>query len=210
MTQVVIIDNYDSFTYNLEQAVGTLLGEGKVLVRRNDAITAASLADLQPTHLIISPGPGRPRDAGNSNSIISHWAGKTPILGVCLGHQCIAEVFGGKIVPARRCMHGKTSMIRHDGKGIFRGLPNPFRAMRYHSLTVEPAGLRGDFVISAYTPEGEIMALRSEKLAVEGVQFHPESFATEVGMTILQNFLSADSATFAASRSQPLRLPGRY
>jgi len=205
MAQVVIIDNYDSFTYNLEQAVGTLLDVGKVLVRRNDEITAASLADLQPTHLIISPGPGRPRDAGNSNSIVSHWAGKMPILGVCLGHQCIAEVFGGKIVPAQRCMHGKTSLIHHDGKGIFRGLPNPFRAMRYHSLAVEPAGLRGDFVISAYSQEGEIMALRGERLAIEGVQFHPESFATEVGMMILQNFLKTTIPQRADSN--PLRVP---
>ena len=187
---MVIIDNYDSFTYNLVQAVGSLLGDGQVQVLRNDEVTAESLASYQPTHIIFSPGPCTPNEAGNSNDIIAHWAGKLPILGVCLGHQCIAKVFGAKIVRADRCMHGKTSLIYHDGIAIFEGLTNPFRAMRYHSLIIEVENLNSDFVITARSEKDEIMAIRNENLKIEGLQFHPESFATPEGTTLLANFLA--------------------
>ena len=187
MKRVLLIDNYDSFTYNLVQAVGVLGAQVEVL--RNDAVTAEGLAAYDLTHLIFSPGPGRPMDAGNSNAIISAWAGKVPILGVCLGHQCIAEVFGAKIVHADRCMHGKTSMIHHDARGIFEHLPSPFCAMRYHSLIVQAKRLDKRFVVTAKTSEGELMGIRCEELAIESVQFHPESFATERRAVLLGNFL---------------------
>jgi len=185
---VIIIDNYDSFTYNLLQAVAVLGGNPQVL--RNDSVTADSLLSYHPTHLVFSPGPCTPKEAGNSNDIISHWAGKVPILGVCLGHQCIGQVFGGTIVRARRCMHGKTSEIHHDGETIFKDIPNPFQAMRYHSLIVDPEGLKDGFVISARSESEEIMAIRNEQLCLEGVQFHPESFATSYGPKLLENFLN--------------------
>ena len=190
MARVVIIDNYDSFTYNLVQAVAVLSGGPEIQVYRNDAITGEELETYQPTHLIFSPGPCTPKEAGNSNEIIKYWAGKAAILGVCLGHQCIAEAFGGKVARAERCMHGKTSQIKHDGKTIFTGIENPFTAMRYHSLIVEPAELNGEFKVTASTEQDEIMGIRSEKLKIEGVQFHPESFGTPVGANILQNFLN--------------------
>ena len=189
MKKVVVIDNYDSFTYNLVQAVATLPGSPEVQVFRNDAVTGEQLLQYHPTHLIFSPGPCTPNHTGNSREIIEYWAGKVPILGVCLGHQCLAQVFGAKIVRAKKCMHGKTSLIHHDSKGVFKGLPTPFRAMRYHSLIVDPETLNTDFTLSARTDTNEIMAIRNDRLILEGVQFHPESFATEHGTTILENFL---------------------
>jgi len=190
MKRVVIIDNYDSFTYNLVQAVAVLSDGPEIQVYRNDAVTGEELEAHRPTHLIFSPGPCTPQEAGNSNAIIKYWAGKAAILGVCLGHQCVAEVFGGKVGRAKRCMHGKTSQIHHDGKTIFAGIETPFTAMRYHSLIVEPAQLNGEFAVTAKTEQDEIMGIRSEKLKIEGVQFHPESFGTPVGAEILQNFLN--------------------
>ena len=196
MKRVVIIDNYDSFTYNLVQAVAVLPGEPAVEVLRNDAVGGSDLEKLRPSHLIISPGPCTPQKAHNSNEIIRFWAGKIPILGVCLGHQCIAEVFGGKVVRAQCCMHGKTSLIYHDCRGVFAGLSNPFQAMRYHSLVIDTAGLDSDFVITARTSptlpadQQEIMGIRNQQLNIEGLQFHPESFATNQGPQILENFLS--------------------
>jgi len=189
MARVVIIDNYDSFTYNLVQAVAVLPGGPKIQVFRNDAIFGRDLEAYQPTHLIFSPGPCTPKEAGNSNEIIRCWAGKAAILGVCLGHQCIAEAFGGKVARAERCMHGKTSRIHHDGKTIYTGIENPFTAMRYHSLMVDPAPDNGDFEVTATTEQGEIMGIRNEKLKIEGVQFHPESFGTPEGNALLNNFL---------------------
>jgi len=189
MKRVVIIDNYDSFTYNLVQAVAILSGGPEIRVYRNDAIRGEDLERYQPTHLIFSPGPCTPKEAGNSSEIIHFWAGKAAILGVCLGHQCIAEAFGGKILRAKRCMHGKTSQIHHDGKTIYAGIENPFTAMRYHSLIVEPAQINGDFKVTATSEQDEIMGIRNEKLKIEGVQFHPESFGTPAGAKLLQNFL---------------------
>jgi anthranilate synthase/aminodeoxychorismate synthase-like glutamine amidotransferase len=189
MARIVIIDNYDSFTYNLVQAVAVLSGGPVIEVFRNDAITGEELEANRPTHLIFSPGPCTPNEAGNSNEIIKYWAGKVAILGVCLGHQCIAEVFGGTVGRAHRCMHGKTSLIHHDGKTIYAGIENPFSAMRYHSLIVDPAPGNGDFEVTATTEQDEIMGIRNEKLKIEGVQFHPESFGTPVGAKILENFL---------------------
>ena len=191
MKQIVIIDNYDSFTYNLMQAVAGLAGDINVRVVRNDAVTASDLKKLEPTHLIISPGPGCPEQAGNSNDIIARWAGKVPILGVCLGHQCIGQVFGARIVRAHRCMHGKTSWIQHDRQTIFQGLSNPLLVMRYHSLIVNPRKLNRQFVISARSEIGEIMGIRCPRLALEGVQFHPESFAGNQGDSLLKNFLNS-------------------
>ena len=204
MARVMIIDNYDSFTYNLVQAVAVLPGGPEIQVYRNDAIWGQDLEGYQPTHLIFSPGPCTPKEAGNSNEIIRYWAGKAAILGVCLGHQCIAEAFGGKVARAERCMHGKTSQIHHDGKTIFTGIENPFTAMRYHSLIVEPAQLNGAFKVTARTEQDEIMGIRSEKWKIEGVQFHPESFGTPVGAKILQNFLNPDSPDKFVENSENL------
>ena len=190
---IVIVDNYDSFTYNLVQRIGEL-GKGyEVRVFRNDVIGPEAVAnEYEPTHLIISPGPCTPDEAGLSCDFIRYFHGKIPILGVCLGHQCIGQVFGGKIVRAERLMHGKTSEIRHDGKGVFTGLPNPFVATRYHSLIVDPAGLDADFELTAWTVDrGELMGIRSKTHPTEGVQFHPESFLTEVGHDLLANFLNS-------------------
>ena len=185
---ILIIDNYDSFTYNLVQYLGELGEELKVY--RNDKITVPEIEGLKPKRIVISPGPGEPRDAGISNEVIKHFAGKIPILGVCLGEQAIAEVFGGKVVRSGRLMHGKTSEIHHDGKTIFKGLPDPFTATRYHSLIVEKSSLPDCFEISAWTDEDEIMGLRHKEHKVEGVQFHPESILTSAGKTLLRNFLS--------------------
>ncbi len=182
----LLIDTYDSFTYNLAQALGTLGAE--VIVKRNDAVNAASAKKLKPTHLVISPGPGSPKDAGVSNALLKHFAGKTPILGVCLGHQCIGHVFGGRVVRAPRLMHGKLSRIYHDQRGIFRDLPNPFDATRYHSLIVEEK-LPRDLEVTAHTSEGEVMGLRHKRFPIEGVQFHPESLMTKEGPALLRNFL---------------------
>ena len=189
MKRVVIIDNYDSFTYNLVQAVAVLEGVASVEVVRNDAVEAVELGSYEPTHLIFSPGPCTPNEAGRSVEIIRYWAGKVPMRGVCLGHPCIAAAFGGRVVRAKQCMHGKTSLVHHDGRGIFFGLDNPFRAMRYHALIVEQGELEGDFEISARSETEEIMGIRNEKMRIEGVQFHPESFGTVSGGKLLKNFL---------------------
>ena len=192
MPRVVVIDNYDSFTFNLVQYLGELGAE--VLVFRNDAIPPEKIAELEPTHLVISPGPCTPNEAGISVEVIRQYAGKVPILGVCLGHQAIEQAFGGRIVRAKRLMHGKTSPIRHDGKTIFTDLPNPFEATRYHSLVVERASLPACLEISAVSEDdGEIMGVRHKdfppEVAIEGVQFHPESILTAVGKELLRNFL---------------------
>lgn len=189
---IAVIDNYDSFTYNLVQRIGELPNSPEILVFRNDAIAPAELEERhRPTHLIISPGPCTPNEAGQSMDMIRHFHGKIPVLGVCLGHQCMGQVFGGTVVRAGRLMHGKTSEIRHDGRGVFAGLPNPFTATRYHSLVVDPAGLSDEFVQTAWTvDQNELMGIRSTRHPTEGVQFHPESFLTEVGHTILANFLA--------------------
>jgi len=187
---ILLIDNYDSFTYNLVQRLGELDPEIDLEVHRNDKITVAEVEAKAPTHLIISPGPCTPREGGVSNDLIRHFAGRLPILGVCLGHQCIAYTFGARIVRADRLMHGKTSMIYHDGRTIFAGVPNPFEATRYHSLIVDPDTVPDAFEVSAWTDQDEIMGLRHTQFALEGVQFHPESFLTEVGPTLLRNFLN--------------------
>ena len=190
--RIVVVDNYDSFTWNLVQL---LYGNGReVVVRRNDEVDAETLEDLAPSHVVISPGPGRPEDAGATCAIVDRWAERVPILGVCLGHQAIAAVFGGAVGAAGSLMHGKPSPIAHDGRTIFGGLPSPFVAGRYHSLAVERAGLPAELEVSAGTTGGEIMALRHASLAVEGVQFHPESILTPEGDRLLANFLALDRA----------------
>ena len=189
---VFVLDNYDSFTYNLVQYLGEL-GE-QVEVRRNDQITPAEIEALQPHHILISPGPCTPQEAGISMDLIRHFAGKTPVLGVCLGHQAIGAAFGGKVIRARNVMHGKTSRIEHDGRTIFRDMPSPMTATRYHSLIVAEKGLPAELEVSAETrdPDGTrvIMGLRHKSAPVEGVQFHPESVLTESGRKLLKNFLS--------------------
>ncbi len=192
--RVVLIDNYDSFTYNLAQYLGELGAE--VMVFRNDAVTIEQIEALQPTHLVISPGPGTPADAGISNEVIRRLGPRIPVLGVCLGHQCIAEVFGGRVVRAPRLMHGKTSLIQHDGKGLFAGIPDPFQATRYHSLIVQTP-LPAILEVTATTPEGEVMALRHRHYPIFGVQFHPESVLTQHGKDLLLNFLSLKRQTAA-------------
>ena len=189
---ILVIDNYDSFTYNLVQRIGELDQPHERRSVRNDRMPPEQAeAELSPTHLIISPGPGAPDDAGMSCDYIRRFHGKIPILGVCLGHQCIGQVFGGKVIRADRMMHGKTSEISHDGKGVFAGLPNPFVATRYHSLIVDPEGLDPDIEHTAFTVDRhELMGLRSRTHPTEGVQFHPESFLTEVGHAMLRSFLS--------------------
>ncbi|MCS6284786.1 MAG: Anthranilate synthase, component [Nitrospirota bacterium] len=184
---LLMIDNYDSFTYNLVQYLGEL-GED-VRVYRNDKITLQQIEDLRPDRIVISPGPCTPKEAGVSVETIRQFAGRMPILGVCLGHQSLGVAFGGEVIRAQRLMHGKTSMISHDGKTIFHGLPNPFEATRYHSLLVNPKNLPDCLEVSAKTAEGEIMGLRHRTLGVEGVQFHPESILTKSGKDLLRNFL---------------------
>ena len=185
--RLLLIDNYDSFTYNLVQAF-LMLG-AEVIVHRNDALTVQQAKELAPTHLCISPGPGTPYDAGVSMEMIRAFAGIVPVFGVCLGHQSITEVFGGKVVRAGRLMHGKTSMVMHDGQGLFAGLPDPCEVGRYHSLIAQPESLPPELVVTARTAEGEIMGLRHQTLVVEGVQFHPESVLTPDGPTLMANFL---------------------
>lgn len=187
---LVIIDNYDSFTYNLVQAIGGL--GVQVEVFRNDQVDIAFIEGLRPDRLLISPGPCSPEKAGISIAAIRHFAGKIPILGVCLGHQSVGEAFGGKTVRASRLMHGKTSPISHDGKGIFCNLPNPFEAMRYHSLVVRESDLPACLQVTARSDQGELMGLRHKELAIEGVQFHPESIMTPDGVSLLKNFLRDD------------------
>ncbi len=184
---LLVIDNYDSFTYNLVQYLGEL-GE-EVRVVRNDEIAAADIAGLAPSKIVISPGPCTPNEAGISLEVIRSYAGKIPILGVCLGHQAIGQAFGGTIVRAARVMHGKTSKIFHDGRGVFTGLPNPFEATRYHSLLIERTSVPECLEVTARTADEEIMAVRHKSLPVEGVQFHPESFLTTAGKDLLRNFL---------------------
>jgi len=185
---IAVIDNYDSFTYNLVQYLGTLGAE--VEVYRNDAIAVEELARHKLEGLVISPGPGEPRDAGISEEAIRRLSGTVPILGVCLGHQALGEVFGGRVVRAQRLMHGKTSPILHKGRGIFAGLDNPFEATRYHSLIVERESLPATLELMAWTPEGEIMGLKHESHETWGVQFHPESVLTASGLKLIENFLT--------------------
>lgn len=184
---ILLIDNYDSFTYNLVQYLGELGGSCQVY--RNDHLPLEKIPEIGARYLVISPGPCTPAEAGISQEAIRALAGRLPILGVCLGHQCIGAAFGGRIIRAGRLMHGKCSLIYHDGKTIFRGLPNPFEAIRYHSLLIERETLPDCLEISAETKEGEIMGVRHKKWAVEGVQFHPESIMTQGGKTLLRNFL---------------------
>ncbi|MCR4299996.1 MAG: aminodeoxychorismate/anthranilate synthase component II [Sulfuricaulis sp.] len=185
---LLMIDNYDSFTYNLVQYLGEL-GED-VRVYRNDQITVPEIEKLKPDHIVISPGPCTPNEAGVSVETIQKLGGKFPILGVCLGHQSIGQAYGGKIVRAKQLMHGKTSMIRHENKGVFVGLPNPFEATRYHSLVIEPDSMPQELEVTARTDDGEIMGVRHKTLPVEGVQFHPESILTQHGHDMLRNFLT--------------------
>jgi anthranilate synthase/aminodeoxychorismate synthase-like glutamine amidotransferase len=188
MGRIVMIDNYDSFTYNLVQYLGEL--DAAVTVHRNDAIDLAGVQALAPAAIVISPGPCTPAEAGISVSVLREFAGKIPMLGVCLGHQCIGEAFGGKVVRAGRLMHGKTSPVTHDGRTIFAGLSNPFEAMRYHSLLVDSRTLPACLEVSARSAEGEIMAVRHREYPIEGVQFHPESIGTPEGKNLLRNFLA--------------------
>lgn len=190
--RILLIDNYDSFTYNLVQAFRAQGAE--VLIYRNDRIEVSEALALEPTHLVISPGPGHPRDAGNSVAMIDAFAGRTPILGVCLGHQCIVSHFGGEIVRADRLMHGKTSFVQHDNETLFAGLPAPFEAGRYHSLIAAPARLPDSLRVSAQTERGEIMAVRHRQLPIEGVQFHPESVLTPNGDALMANFMRIEAS----------------
>ncbi len=193
---LVIIDNYDSFTYNIVQTIAAnALDDGRVediRVFRNDKISIGELEELQPDRLLISPGPCTPKDAGISIEAIRYFAGKIPILGVCLGHQAIGEAFGGRVVRADRIMHGKTSPMHHDGKGVFADLSDPFDGMRYHSLIVEKSTLPECFEITCLTDEGELMGFRHKELVIEGVQFHPESIMTPAGIMLLKNFMNID------------------
>jgi anthranilate synthase/aminodeoxychorismate synthase-like glutamine amidotransferase len=193
---ILLIDNYDSFTYNLVQRLGELDRNLDVRVFRNDQITVEQVAELKPSHIILSPGPCTPREAGVSNDVLRRFAPTIPMLGVCLGHQCIGHVFGGEIVRNDRIMHGKTSPIYHDGQGVFRGLSNPFEATRYHSLVIRRDTFTNpDFVICAWTKEGEIMGVRHRSWPLHGVQFHPESFLTIEGPRLLKNFLEITAST---------------
>jgi len=189
---ILMIDNYDSFTYNLVQYLGEL-GQ-KLVVVRNDQVTLEEIKQRNPQSIVISPGPGSPKDAGISNALINAFAGSIPILGVCLGHQCIGEVFGGQVVRAGRLMHGKTSPIYHRKTGLFRNLPSPFEATRYHSLIVRRRGLPKALAVTAWTKEGEIMGLQHVRDPVYGVQFHPESILTKAGKDLLRNFLALSQA----------------
>ncbi|MDF3128159.1 aminodeoxychorismate/anthranilate synthase component II [Kiritimatiellaeota bacterium B1221] len=186
---ILVIDNYDSFTYNLVQYLGILGAEVKV--ERNDEIDLAGIEALNPERILVSPGPCSPAEAGISVDVIRHFAGKIPVFGVCLGHQSIGHAFGGKVVRADRLMHGKTSPMHHDGTSVFKNMPNPFDATRYHSLIVEKASLPDCLRVTAWTEEGEIMGLAHKELPVFGVQFHPESVLTQDGMTLMRNFLEA-------------------
>ncbi|MDR3631360.1 MAG: aminodeoxychorismate/anthranilate synthase component II [Desulfocapsaceae bacterium] len=193
---IVIIDNYDSFTYNIVQTIAAnCIREGRkadIRVFRNDAISIAEIEAMNPDRLLVSPGPCTPAEAGISIEAIRHFGGRIPVLGVCLGHQSIGEAFGGRTVRAGRIMHGKTSPMHHDGRGIFTSLPNPFDGMRYHSLVIEEQGMPDCLVVTARTDQGELMGVRHRSLMVEGVQFHPESIMTPAGITLLQNFMSPD------------------
>ncbi|WP_406693426.1 aminodeoxychorismate/anthranilate synthase component II [Singulisphaera sp. Ch08] len=186
---IVLIDNYDSFTYNLVQRLGEIDPSLDLLVVRNDQITLEEIAAKRPTHIIISPGPCTPLEAGISNAVVERFAPTIPLLGVCLGHQCIGHTLGAKVVRAERIMHGKTSQIHHDGKGVYLGLPNPFQATRYHSLLIQPDTVPESLEVVAWTEEGEIMGVRHKTFPMEGVQYHPESFLTHDGTQLLRNFI---------------------
>ena len=186
---IVLIDNYDSFTYNLVQRLGEIDPSIDLLVARNDEITPDEIEAKSPSHVIISPGPCTPLEAGVSNAVVERFGPKIPLLGVCLGHQCIGHTFGAKVVRADRIMHGKTSRIHHDGKGVYLGLSNPFEATRYHSLVIQPGTLPDAFEVVARTEEDEIMGVRHKTWPLEGVQYHPESFLTLEGTKLLKNFL---------------------
>jgi anthranilate synthase/aminodeoxychorismate synthase-like glutamine amidotransferase len=187
---IVLIDNYDSFTYNLVQRLGEMDRAIELVVYRNDQITLEQVEEIRPSHIIISPGPCTPREAGISNDILRRFAARVPILGVCLGHQCIGHVFGGEVIRNYRIMHGKTSPIFHDDQGVFAGLSNPFEATRYHSLVIKRETWNNpDFVVGAWTEEGEIMGVRHKTWPLHGVQFHPESFLTLQGPKLLENFI---------------------
>jgi len=194
---IFLVDNYDSFTYNLVQRLGEIDPTLDLTVRRNDKITVDEIEAIGPTHLILSPGPCTPNEAGISMACAQRFAGKIPVMGVCLGHQSIAQSFGAKIVRAGRLMHGKTDMIHHDNRGLYEGLPNPFEATRYHSLTVEPDTLPGEFAVCAWcdAPDGtrEVMGIRHREFPLLGMQFHPESFLTDVGTTLLERFLALET-----------------
>jgi len=194
--KVVLIDNYDSFTYNLVQRIGELRSDIPVVVHRNDKVTLDEIAAEKPSHLIVSPGPCTPREGGISVEVIQRFAPELPILGVCLGHQCIGFAYGAEIVRAPRLMHGKTSMIKHDDAGVFKGLEDPFEATRYHSLVIKPDTLSEDFIVTAHAVEepDEIMGVRHKTYPLEGVQFHPESFLTKAGHQLLANFLGIETA----------------
>jgi anthranilate synthase/aminodeoxychorismate synthase-like glutamine amidotransferase len=192
---LLLIDNYDSFTYNLYQYLAELGAD--VLVRRNDEISAAQAEALNPSRVVISPGPCTPGEAGVSNEIIRRLGPRVPLLGVCLGHQCIGAVYGGRVVRAPEPVHGKTARIFHDGEGVFRGLPDPFEAVRYHSLIVERASLPAELAVTAETADGLVMGLRHREYPVVGVQFHPESILTDVGRDLLRNFLVGEPAIAA-------------
>jgi anthranilate synthase/aminodeoxychorismate synthase-like glutamine amidotransferase len=186
---ILVIDNYDSFTYNIVQYLGEMGAEIQVV--RNDELTVPEILERRPDQILISPGPCSPKEAGISVETIQKLAGKVPILGVCLGHQSIGYAFGGKIIRAGKLMHGKTSQITHDGKGVFAGMPNPFKATRYHSLVIDKTSLPDVLEVTATSEDGEIMGVRHKSLAVEGVQFHPESILTESGKTLLANFIKS-------------------
>jgi anthranilate synthase component II len=190
--RVLVIDNYDSFVYNLVQYLGEL--GASPIVHRHDKVSIEQIVEIGADAILISPGPGRPEDAGVSNDVIRELAGTVPILGVCLGHQCIGQVFGGEVVRAGQVMHGKTSLVHHEGKGVLSGLPQPFEATRYHSLVVDPASMPDVLEVTATTDDGTIMALRHRELPVEGVQFHPESILTSSGHQLMANFLGQVTA----------------
>jgi anthranilate synthase/aminodeoxychorismate synthase-like glutamine amidotransferase len=198
VARILVIDNYDSFVYNLVQYLGELGAEP--LVHRHDELTLEQILALDPDGVLVSPGPGRPEDAGLSNEVIRHFAGVRPVLGVCLGHQCLGQVFGGDVVRAPQVMHGKTSLVHHDGEGVFAGLPNPFEATRYHSLVVAPDSVPASLVVSAWTDDGIVMGLRHrEHSSTEGVQFHPESILTAGGHDLVRNWLAQCSPVAASS-----------
>ena len=186
---IVLIDNYDSFTYNLVQKLGEVAPGQRMEVFRNDKVSIDQIEALKPTHIVISPGPCTPKEGGVSNDVIRHFAAKIPVLGVCLGHQCIGYTFGATVERAGRLMHGKTDLIHHDGKTIYQGMPNPFTATRYHSLIIRNGTLPSEFEVTSWTSQDEIMGVRHKTWPLEGVQYHPESFLTEQGEKLLANFL---------------------
>ena len=189
--RVLVVDNYDSFVYNLVQYLGELGADP--IVHRNDEVSADDVAEIDPDAILVSPGPGRPEDAGVSNELIRRFGPTVPLLGVCLGHQCIGHVFGGEVVRAPTIMHGKTSLVRHDGAGVLAGLPDPFEATRYHSLVVDPATVPDELEVTATTDDGVVMGLRHRRFPIEGVQFHPESILTMAGKQLMANFVAACS-----------------